>query len=91
MAMPTLEEEEHRDEIIQITEEVLDAKGLACDARISKISEEQLRDILEEVRKLRRKRRRMNLDDEYTEEQKSTENTKNEYDEGKAETPYVTY
>jgi hypothetical protein len=71
MAMLTLEEE-HRDEIIQITEEVLDAKGLACDARISKISEEQLRDILEEVRKLRRKRRRMNLDDEYTEEQKST-------------------
>lgn len=82
-------EEEHRDEII-LTEEVLHAKGLACDARIAKISEEQLRDILEEVRKLGRKRRRMNLDDEYTEEQKSTVNTKNGYDEGKAETPYVT-
>jgi len=53
----TLEEEAHKQEIINITEEVLDAKGIECDAKIAKISEEQLREILEEVRKLRRKRR----------------------------------
>lgn len=34
----TLEEEAHKQEIISITEEVLDAKGIECDARIAKIS-----------------------------------------------------
>jgi hypothetical protein len=53
----TLEEEAHKQEIIDVTEEVLDAKGIECDARIAKISERQLREILEEVRKLRKKRR----------------------------------
>ena len=56
--MLTQEEEQHKDEIIKVTEEVLDARGIECDARIAKISEEQLRDILEEVRKLRKKRKR---------------------------------
>ena len=32
---------------------------MECDSKISKISEEQLREILEEVRKLRRKRKRL--------------------------------
>ena len=58
----TLEEEAHKQEIISVTEEVLDAKGIECDARIAKISEEQLREILEEVRKLRRKRKRVSKD-----------------------------
>ena len=58
----TLEEEAHKQEIINITEEVLDAKGIECDAKIAKISEEQLREILEEVRKLRRKRKRVSKD-----------------------------
>jgi hypothetical protein len=57
--MLTIEEEQHKDEIIKLTEEVLDAKGIECDSKISKISEELLRDILEEVRKLRRKRKRL--------------------------------
>jgi len=57
--MLTLEEEQHKDEIIGLTEEVLDAKGMECDSKISKISEEQLREILEEVRKLRRRRKRV--------------------------------
>ena len=35
----TLEEEAHKQEIISVTEEVLDAKGIECDARIAKISE----------------------------------------------------
>ena len=51
----TLEEEAHNQEIISVTEEVLDAKGIECDARIAKISGEQLKEILEEVRKLRGK------------------------------------
>ncbi len=58
--MLTREEEQHKNEIIQLTEEVLDAKGLECDSRIAKISEDQLREILAEVRKLRKKRKRAN-------------------------------
>ena len=57
--MLTIEEEQHKDEIVELTEKVLDTKGMECDSKISKISEEQLREILEEVRKLRRKRKRL--------------------------------
>jgi hypothetical protein len=53
----TTEEAQHKDEIIDLTEEVLHARGLECDDRISKLSEEKLKEILEEVRKLRRRRR----------------------------------
>jgi len=88
MALLTPEEEEHKDEIIQITEQVLDAKGLECDSRISKISYEQLRDILDEVRKLRRKRRKINLEGQ-NEEEESVDNTENKYDERETNTQYV--
>jgi hypothetical protein len=54
----TQEERQHKDEIINLTEQVLDANGLECDERISKLSEEKLREILEEVRKLRSRRKR---------------------------------
>ena len=64
----TLEEEAHKQEIISITEEVLDAKGIECDARIAKISEEQLKEILEEVRKLRKKRKKVSKDTDSTSE-----------------------
>ncbi len=68
----TLEEEAHKQEIIDVTEEVLDAKGIECDASIAKISEDQLREILEEVRKLRKKRKRkgkmISQDDDGTKE-----------------------
>ncbi|MBV9177613.1 MAG: hypothetical protein JO327_04130 [Nitrososphaeraceae archaeon] len=53
----TTEEAQHKDEIIDLTEEVLHARGLECDDRISKLSEQKLKEILEEVRKLRRRRR----------------------------------
>jgi hypothetical protein len=53
----------HKDEIIDLTEQVLDANGLECDERISKLSEEKLREILEEVRKLRNRRKRSVNDD----------------------------
>ena len=68
--MLTTEESQHKDEIIDLTEQVLDAKGLECDERISKLSEEKLREILEEVRKLRnRKKKRIDDDRDLTEEE----------------------
>ena len=61
--MLTKEESQHKDEIVNLTEQVLDANGLECDERISKLSEERLREILEEVRKLRHiKKRRQRID-----------------------------
>jgi ABC-type phosphate transport system auxiliary subunit len=56
--MLTMEEQQHKDEIVSLTEEVLDARGIECDSKISKISEEQLRGILEQVRKLRKKKKK---------------------------------
>jgi ribosomal protein S13 len=64
----TKEESQHKDEIVDLTEQVLDAKGLECDERISKLSEEKLREILEEVRKLRN-RRKKRMDDDLREEE----------------------
>ena len=55
--MLTMEEQQHKDEIVSLTEQVLDARGIECDSKISKISEEQLKAILEEVRKLRKKKK----------------------------------
>jgi len=55
--MLTMEEQQHKDEIVSLTEQVLDARGIECDSKISKISEEQLKGILEEVRKLRKKKK----------------------------------
>ena len=66
--MLTTEESQHKDEIIDLTEQVLDAKGIECDERISKLSEEKLREILEEVRKLRN-RRKKRKEDNLTQEQ----------------------
>ena len=55
--MLTVEEQQHKDEMVSLTEQVLDAKGMECDSKVSKISEEQLREILEQVRKLRKKKK----------------------------------
>ena len=57
--MLTVEEQRHKDEIITLTEQVLDAKGIECDSKISKISEEQLREILEGVRRLRKRKKKI--------------------------------
>lgn len=56
--MLTKDEKEHKDEIIQLTEEELQAKGIECDSRISRISQEQLKEILEEVIQLLRKKKK---------------------------------
>ena len=66
----TQEESQHKDEIIDLTEQVLDAKGLECDERISKLAEEKLREILEEVRKLRNRRKRKRIDQDLSEGKK---------------------
>ena len=58
----TDEEKKRKDEIIQTTEEVLDSKGIECDARISKLSEDQLKEILKEVRdKIKKKKKKNNI------------------------------
>jgi hypothetical protein len=49
------EQQQHKDAIIAFTEEVLQARGSECNSRISKMSEDQLNEILEEVRQLCRK------------------------------------
>jgi hypothetical protein len=68
--MLTIEEQQHKDEIISLTEQVLDAKGIECDSKISKISEEQLRQILEEVRRLRkRKKKKMMIEEEQQQQE----------------------
>ena len=67
--MLTTEESQHKDEIVDLTEQVLDAKGLECDERISKLSEDKLSEILEEVRKLRNRRKGKRKEDNLTEEQ----------------------
>ncbi|MDR4512536.1 MAG: hypothetical protein MRJ93_12625 [Nitrososphaeraceae archaeon] len=54
----TEEEKENKEEIINLTEEVLDAKGLECDSRISKLSREEIEEILKEVRKKREKKKK---------------------------------
>ena len=57
--MLTYEEQlpQNRQEIIEYTEDVLQAKGIECDKRISELSEEQIKEILEEVRHLRNKKK----------------------------------
>jgi hypothetical protein len=60
--MLTKEEKEHKEEIIAFTEDVLQARGIECDSRISKISEEQLKEIIEEVRQLRKKKKNKDIE-----------------------------
>ena len=61
--MLTVEEQQHKDEVITLTEQVLDAQRIECDSKISKISEEQLREILEGVRILRKTKKKNEQDD----------------------------
>jgi hypothetical protein len=52
----TEEERKDKNDIIQLTEDVLHAQGLECDTSIAKVSADQLKDILEQVRVLRKKK-----------------------------------
>ena len=58
----TRDEEELKDEIVGITEEVLHAEGLRCGATIAKISEYELKEILGKIRKLRKRRKKASDD-----------------------------
>jgi IMP dehydrogenase/GMP reductase len=72
--MLTVEEQQHKDEMVSLTEQVLDAKGIECDSKVSKISEEQLKEILDQVRKLRkRKKNEENNERQRQEEDISTQ------------------
>ena len=57
LSLLNLEEQQHRDEIISFNEQVLDVEGIECDSKVSKLSEEQLEKILEQVRKLRKRKK----------------------------------
>jgi hypothetical protein len=67
--MLTVEEQQHKDEMVSLTEQVLNAKGIECDSKVSKISEEQLKEILEQVRKLRKRKK----NEEHNERQRQEE------------------
>ena len=83
--MLTDDEEKDRAEIISLIEQVLELKGIECDAKIAKISEDLLREILEEVRKLRRKRKKTYVDS--TDINSNEQNKDIENDE--AQSPYI--
>jgi hypothetical protein len=85
----TQEESQHKDEIVDLTEQVLDANGLECDERISKISEEKLREILEAVRKLRRKRKGLSKEDNGTSSDIETEEVEHQNEEEEEKIPYI--
>lgn len=82
----TREESQHKDEIVDLTEQALDANGLECDEKISKLSEERLMEILEAVRKLRRKRKGLSKEDNGT--NYDIENEEVEH-QNEREVPYI--
>lgn len=92
--MLTMDEEQQKEEIIELTEEVLEAKGIECDRKIASISEEKL-EILEEVRKLRKTRKRLLSDSglEAREGETFTENKQREQQEreNEEELQYIRY
>jgi hypothetical protein len=85
--MLTEEEDGDREEIIRLTEEVLDSKGIECDAKIAKISEDQLREILAEVRTLRRKKKKTYVDSIDNNLDEQSEDI--EYSEREGESLYI--
>jgi hypothetical protein len=60
---------QNKQEIIDYTEDVLDARGIECDERISKMSDEEIKDVLEEVRRLRAKKKKKQEESESEKEQ----------------------
>lgn len=67
----TTEEQQHKDEVVELTEEVLDAEGIECDAKIFKLSEDKLKEILELVRKKRKETKKKQDSGQEVEEQES--------------------
>ena len=65
----TEEERVNKTEIISVTEEVLDAEGIECDSKVSKLPEETMRKIIDEVRKRRRRKAQSEAAEEGKEEE----------------------
>jgi hypothetical protein len=69
----TTEEMQEKDEAIRLSEERLDVKGIQCDSRISKLSLEQLIEILDVRRKYKKHKqmiiKQSSSDKEATEEE----------------------
>ena len=53
-----IEEKEHKDEIIKLTVEKLDARGIEFDSRISRLDLNELKEILEVRRRYKKKNKR---------------------------------
>jgi hypothetical protein len=78
--MLTAEEQlpENKDEILAYTEDVLQVNGIECDKRISEMSEEQLKEILEQVRKLRKNKKKKEQQQKHEQEQQEESESKTE-------------
>jgi len=56
--MLTAEEQEHNEEVIEFTEQAMNAKGIECDEGVKVMPDEQLAILLEEARALRNKKKK---------------------------------
>ena len=81
--MLTYEEQlpQNRQEIIDYTEDVLQAKGIECDKRIAELSEEQVKEILEEVRRLHEKGKKNRKKRQQEQEQQKEDITADKQEE----------
>ncbi|HEU4446178.1 MAG TPA: hypothetical protein VFR94_16015 [Nitrososphaeraceae archaeon] len=59
---------ENTQEIVNIVEEVEKAEGIDCDKVVSKMSEDELKELLEKVRNNRRKKKLQYLEEDEAEE-----------------------
>jgi ElaB/YqjD/DUF883 family membrane-anchored ribosome-binding protein len=66
LSLLTEEEKQNKNDIIETTEQVLDAEGIECDSKISKVSEDKLMEILEQVRKIRKKKKKTMVQNDLT-------------------------
>jgi hypothetical protein len=56
--MLTAEEQQHKDEVVEFTEQAMNAKGIECDDGVKALPDEQLGELLEEARALRNKKKK---------------------------------
>ena len=56
--MLTVEEQEHKDEVVEFTEQAMNAKSIEYDEGVKSLSDEQLAELLEEARALRNKKKK---------------------------------
>ena len=64
------EEKQHKDEVVEATEEVLDAKDIACDNKISQLSQEKVKEIHQLQRKIRISKGKRKVDQEEKEKER---------------------